>query len=168
MITSVIAPHAMDFLKEDTVGVGFLSVTADTSNHKAVKLVPVVIRYFTLTEGMSEKILNFSSLPGETSTFLFDEVQSSISAFGLMDKLVGFRADNTNTTKQVERQEEEKNNVFCKLDQATPCSLVGVGCAAHIVDNAVQSAADRLPCDTENLVVKVFVYFHIDTVSSTC
>uniref|UniRef100_A0AAQ6A1P8 HAT C-terminal dimerisation domain-containing protein n=2 Tax=Amphiprion ocellaris TaxID=80972 RepID=A0AAQ6A1P8_AMPOC len=163
IITNVIAPHAMDLLKEDIADASFISVAADTSNHKAVKLVPVVIRYFTLIRGVSVKILKFASLPGETSTLLFNEVQRSLSAFDLMDKVVGFCADNTNTNFGGKARRGQ-NNVFYKLDQATPCSLVGVGCAAHIVHNAVQSAADTLPCDIENFVVKVFGYFHIYTV----
>uniref|UniRef100_A0A8C6UAT9 HAT C-terminal dimerisation domain-containing protein n=1 Tax=Neogobius melanostomus TaxID=47308 RepID=A0A8C6UAT9_9GOBI len=161
IVTNVIAPHAMELLQEDTADVTFVSVAADTS--KAVKLLPVVIRYFTLTEGMSVKILNFVSLPGETSTLLFNEVERSLSAFGLMDKMIGFCADNTNTNFGGKARRGQ-NNVFYRLDQATPCSLIGVGCAAHIVHNAVQSAADTLPCDIENFVVKVFGYFHIYTV----
>uniref|UniRef100_A0A8C6U2L6 HAT C-terminal dimerisation domain-containing protein n=1 Tax=Neogobius melanostomus TaxID=47308 RepID=A0A8C6U2L6_9GOBI len=163
IVTNVIAPHAMELLQEDTADVTFVSVAADTSNRKAVKLLPVVIRYFTLTEGVSVKILNFVSLPGETSTLLFNEVERSLSAFGLMDKVIGFCADNTNTNFGGKARRGQ-NNVFYRLDQATPCSLIGVGCAAHIVHNAVQSAADTLPCDIENFVVKVFGYFHIYTV----
>lgn len=88
IITVVIALHAMNLLKKDTVDGGFLSVIVDTSNHKAVKPVPVVIRYFTLTEVISVK--DFSSLRGETSTLLFNEVLCGLSAFGLMKKLLGF------------------------------------------------------------------------------
>lgn len=80
----------MDLLKEGTTEVSFLSVTADTSNHQAVKLIPIVIRYFTLTEVVNVKIFNFSLLPGETSTLLFDEVPRGLCAFGLIQKWLGF------------------------------------------------------------------------------
>ncbi|XP_070402453.1 uncharacterized protein [Nothobranchius furzeri] len=115
-------------------------VLFDTSNHKAVKLVPVVVRYFKITEGVRVKILDFTSLTGETSTLLCDEVYRCLSAFGLVDKAVGFCADNTNLNLGGKARRGQ-NNVFHKLDQATPNSLVGVGCAAHIVHSAVQSAA---------------------------
>uniref|UniRef100_A0A8C6K6H0 Uncharacterized protein n=1 Tax=Nothobranchius furzeri TaxID=105023 RepID=A0A8C6K6H0_NOTFU len=162
VVTSVIAPHAMDLLKEDTTDATLVSVAVDTSNHKAVKLVPVVVRYFKITEGVRVKILDFTSLPGETSTLLCDEVYRCLSAFGLVDKVVGFCADNTNTHFG-RKARRGQNNVFHKLDQATPNGLVGVGCAAHIVHNAVQSLVDTLPCDIEHFVVKVFGYFHIYT-----
>lgn len=74
IIKSVIAPRAMDLLKEDTGEDSFPSVAAETSNHRALKPVPVVSRYFTLTEGVSEMTVNFSSLTGETASLLFDEV----------------------------------------------------------------------------------------------
>ncbi|XP_070402450.1 uncharacterized protein [Nothobranchius furzeri] len=140
VVTSVIAPHAIDLLKEDTTDTTLVSATVDTSNHKAVKLVPVVVRYFKITEGVRVKILDFTSLTGETSTLLCDEVYRCLSAFGLVDKAVGFCADNTNLNLGGKARRGQ-NNVFHKLDQATPNSLVGVGCAAHIVHSAVQSAA---------------------------
>ncbi|XP_070402454.1 uncharacterized protein [Nothobranchius furzeri] len=64
VVTSVIAPHAIDLLKEDTTDTTLVSATVDTSNHKAVKLVPVVVRYFKITEGVRVKILDFTSLTG--------------------------------------------------------------------------------------------------------
>lgn len=41
---------------------------------------------------------------------------------------------------------------------------MGVGCAAHIVHNAVHIAADCLPIDVEAIVNKIYCYFHIYTV----
>lgn len=34
----------------------------------------------------------------------------------------------------------------------------------HIVHNAIQTAADTLPCDIESFVVKIFGFFHVYTV----
>lgn len=42
--------------------------------------------------------------------------------------------------------------------------LIGVGCGAHIVHNAVKSAADCLPFDIECITVKICSYFYICTV----
>jgi hypothetical protein len=39
-----------------------------------------------------------------------------------------------------------------------------VGCAACIVHSEVQTSADILPLDIENVVNKIFQYFHICTV----
>lgn len=43
-------------------------------------------------------------------------------------------------------------------------NVIGVGCTAHIVHNTVKTAADLLPIDIENLVVKIYSPFYIYTV----
>lgn len=40
-------------------------------------------------------------------------------------------------------------------------SIIGVGCAAHIIHNDIQTDADLLPVDVENIVVKIYTYFLI-------
>lgn len=42
--------------------------------------------------------------------------------------------------------------------------LIGIGCGAHIVHNAVKSAADCLPFDVEIVIVKIYSFFYIYTV----
>jgi hypothetical protein len=37
----------------------------------------------------------------------------------------------------------------------------GIGCAAHVLHNALQTIADVLPIDVEAILNKVFQYFHI-------
>lgn len=94
IVTNVIAPHAMDLVKADLEVVQHVSVAVDASNHKAVKMIPIVIRYFKDTEGVQVKILEFTSIPGETSDILVQEISRSLRSFNLMDKVVGFCADN--------------------------------------------------------------------------
>lgn len=103
------------------------------------RLIPLVVRYFT-DEGAQVKILEFSSVPGETSNILVDEISRSLRAFNLVDKVVGFCADNTNTNFGGKAR-AGVNNVFFKLNELSTNELFGVGCAAHIVHNALQSAA---------------------------
>ena len=126
----------MDLVKADLGAVQHVSVAVDASNHKAVKLIPIVIRYFKDTEGVQVKILDFTSIPGETSDILVGKVSRSLRSFNLMDKEVGYCADNTNANFGG-RARVGVNNVFYKLNQATASDLVGVGCAAHIAHNAL-------------------------------
>lgn len=93
-------------------------------------------------------------------------MKSSIASLNLCwwMKWLGFVLT-TQTPILVERQEQKKTMCFTNFIKPHPCSPVGVGCAAHIVHNAVLSAVDRLPCDTESFV-KVFGYFHIYTVQT--
>ncbi|KAJ8369731.1 hypothetical protein SKAU_G00097590 [Synaphobranchus kaupii] len=59
----------MELLKADTMDVNLVSVAVDASNHKAVKLIPIVIWYFKPTEGVNFKILDFTSIPEELKEF---------------------------------------------------------------------------------------------------
>jgi hypothetical protein len=57
------------------------------------------------------------------------------------------------------------NNVFAKLTTSDlKINIRGIGCAAHILHNALRTSADILPVDVEAVVNKIFQYFHIYTV----
>jgi len=51
--------------------------------------------------------------------------------------------------------------VFHKLQGKLGKQLIGVGCAAHIIHNAIQTAADCLPIDIECIIVKIYTFFYI-------
>jgi hypothetical protein len=40
-------------------------------------------------------------------------------------------------------------------------NVQGIGCATHILHNAIQTSADILPIDVEAIVNEIFLYFHI-------
>jgi hypothetical protein len=43
-------------------------------------------------------------------------------------------------------------------------NIRGIGCATHILHNALRTSADILPVDVEAIVNKILQYFHIYTV----
>jgi hypothetical protein len=54
------------------------------------------------------------------------------------------------------------NNVFVKLTTSDlEMNIRDIGCAAHILHNALRTSADILPIDGEDIVNKIFQYFHI-------
>ena len=42
--------------------------------------------------------------------------------------------------------------------------IFGVGCGSHIVHNTMQTSADLLPIDIEQIIIKIYGHFHIYTV----
>ena len=46
IVTNVFAPWALEELTNDLKSVDFVTVSCDTSNHKNIKLLPIVVRYF--------------------------------------------------------------------------------------------------------------------------
>jgi hypothetical protein len=81
----------------------------------------------------------------------------------LKDKLIALCADNTNRNFGGAARIGRKN-VYRQLEQSIGRSLIGIGCAAHIVHNAVQTATDCLPIDIEAAVFKIYSYFYLYTV----
>jgi hypothetical protein len=54
-----------------------------------------------------------------------------------------------------------KNNTFTKLKAHLGNDIEGIGCPAHILHNTIQTAADQLSCDVEQIVMKIFGHFSI-------
>lgn len=97
IVTNVLAPFAVQMLKEDLKEVRFVSLLTDSSNHGNVKMMPVLARYFVPTRGSKVKILDFTSQKGETSVIIVQFLNETVDAWDLGKKFVCFGADNTNT-----------------------------------------------------------------------
>lgn len=160
--TTVFAPFARDELKKDLSDRKFLTVLTDASNKGSVKMMPVLVRYFIPTIGVRVKMLNLTSQKGETSLIISDLIKSTAEKLEIGEKIVGFCADNC-PTNFGSSERGGCNNVFYRLRQWRP-SLIGIGCAAHIVHNALKASCDELPFDIECLVVKIYSHFYIYTV----
>lgn len=161
--TNVFAPFARNTLKDELAKRRYVSLSTDASNHGNVKMMPLVVRYFVPTEGVRVKLLEFGNEKGETSLIIASMVMNAVTNNQLDDKIVGFCADNC-PTNFGNAERGGRNNVFYRLKQWKP-ELIGVGCAAHIVHNALKDACDRMPSlDVECIVVKIYSYFYIHTI----
>jgi hypothetical protein len=81
----------------------------------------------------------------------------------LIDIVVSLSTDDTNANVGGTKR-RGKNNAFENPRSKIKRDIIGVGCAAHIVHSAVQTAADCLPVDIESTVGKICQHFHIYTV----
>lgn len=158
---NVLAPYSTNVIKAELEKCQFVCVSVDASNHGNVKLMPVVVRYFQPTIGVRVKMLQMSSEKGETSLIIENLIKKTTDAYQLNDKLVGFCGDNC-ATNFGSRERRGESNVYFRLKRWRP-ELIGVGCAAHIVHNALKSACDTMPFDVECIVVKIYSEFYIYT-----
>lgn len=163
VVKNVLSKYAHQELLQELSNISFVSIFSDASNKKDLKLFPTVVRYFTYQEGVKLRMIDLVSLPGETSELISESIMTIIANTHLSDKIVGFCADNANTNFGG-LSRSGKNNVFSRLDSNLKQSLVGVGCSAHIIHNAIQTAADLLPLDVENIITKIYAHFYINTV----
>jgi hypothetical protein len=81
--------------------------------------------------------------------------------YKLSEKVTAFDGDDCNTNFGGAAR-RGTNNVFANLKTSNlKMKIPGIGCAAHILHNALQTSADILPIDVEAIVNKIFQYFHI-------
>jgi hypothetical protein len=163
IVTDVLAPYVIEGLTADFNSVPFVSVSTDASNHRAIKMLPVMVQYFLPETGIHVKIIDMPSITGETSAIISKCITDAIDFFELKDKVIGFSADNTNANFGGARRRGHEN-VFTKLRTYTGTDLLGLGCNAHMLHNTAQTAADSLPIDAEQIVAKLHNYFNIYTV----
>lgn len=162
IVTNVFAPFAFEELKKELSAVRYVCVSTDASNHGNVKMMPVMVRYFLPTIGVRVKMLEFTSLKGETSEMIASVILKTTEENQIKNAIVGYCADNCSTNfGSCERGGE--NNVFYRLRQENP-EIIGVGCGAHIGHNSLKYACEFLPIDIETIVVKIYSYFYINTV----
>uniref|UniRef100_A0A914WM39 Uncharacterized protein n=2 Tax=Plectus sambesii TaxID=2011161 RepID=A0A914WM39_9BILA len=157
ILTGVLAPYSVECLLKE-LGSQPFSISTDASNHKEIKLFPLVIRYFTASKGVQVRLLDMESLPGEDSTMVANFIAQVLGKHQLQfENLVSFCADNA-PVNFGGPQLAGPNNVFKKLQEKKK-NLIPMGCPAHILHNAAQKAADRLPIDIEAIVFKIASYF---------
>lgn len=162
IVENVLAKYAEEQLLKDLEKSTFISVYTDCSNHKDIKLCPILLRYFN-DDGIQVKIVEMNSVRNETAEEISDYIISVLTKNKLLDKVVCFCADNTNSNFGGPNR-NGTNNIFVKLQNNLGKKLVGVGCAAHILNNTIQTAADNIPLDIESVLIKIYSYLHIYTV----
>lgn len=62
--SNVFAPKIVDEVKDELKLLQFVSISTDASNHKAIKMFPVVARWFDIMNGINNKVLDLSSETG--------------------------------------------------------------------------------------------------------
>jgi hypothetical protein len=157
---SVLAPYAMAVFRNEHEKANYVSIMIDSSNHNALKIVPVLVRYFIPEEVIKTMVLEFLDLPCETADQLTECVWQLVTKWNIEEKVVGLSADNTNTNFGGSSR-RGKNNAFHKLKSKWNRTLIGVGCSSHIINNTIQCAADTLPMDVQAVNGKLYLHFYI-------
>jgi hypothetical protein len=124
---------------------------------------PNYVRYFIPEEVIKTMVLEFLDLLCETADQLTEYVWQLVTKWNIGKKVVALSVDNTNTNSGGSSR-RGKNTVFHKLKSKLNRTLVGVGCSSHIINNAVQCAADTLSMDIRAVIVKLYQHFYIYTV----
>lgn len=141
IIKNVFAQKAIDDLNVHLTAATWVSISTDASNHGSQKLFPILVRYFLPYKAVQVKLLEFKELPGEKSDIVVSYVADVLREYNILHKIVTFCGDNTNCNFGGSER-RGKNNVFAKLNHITGRSLIGIGCVAHVIHNAIKCATD--------------------------
>lgn len=139
LIKQVLAPHSNEIIKKDIENSSFYSIATDASNHKAEKMFPLVIQYFTIS-GIKIKLLRLGNLKGGTSDIVSNYcIETLQHNNNNLEKCVAFSGDNANVNFGG-RERRGKNNIFTKLKTAIGTDIEGIGCPAHVLHNTMQTS----------------------------
>ncbi|XP_066492309.1 uncharacterized protein [Tiliqua scincoides] len=164
IINQVLGPHSVDIAIQCLEGISCFGVCTDGRNHGSLKIFPILIQFFDYKlGGIQTKLVELRSAPNETSDTISFHVSDTLTQLGIVEKCVAFAGDHTNTNFGG-FQESEGDSVFTKLEKSVNNNIVGIGCPAHILSNAIQHGADTLGIDLECVVMKLYNYFSIYTV----
>jgi hypothetical protein len=95
---------------------------------------------------------------------LMTYIMNVLNKHKLSHKMIPFCGDNSN--KFWGCCKERNKQCFSKLKISNlKMNIQGIGCATHILHNALQTSADILPTVVEAIVNNIFQYFHIYTAS---
>lgn len=163
VITKLIAPMINSSVDSLIETVPFASLIVDTSNHKNIKMLPIVMRCFDPLNGIINKLLCIEILKDEKSTTLSQTVLKVMDEKSLREKLVGITADNTNVNfGGVNRRGTE--NLFRKLQNELKREIIGCGCLAHIAHNSISAGCEVIPIELDAIAVKIYKHFCIHTI----
>lgn len=64
IISGVFAPRILDEIARELETAKFVSIATDASNRNAIKMFPVVLRWFSPTNGLQNKVVDLTSQEG--------------------------------------------------------------------------------------------------------
>lgn len=130
-------------------------------------MFPIVARYFSSKNGISNKLLAVVDLQDEKAETMEIQIERICRKFEIMDKCVCFCADNA-PTNFGGLQRGGKKNLFAQMKTKFSNLLYGLGCNAHIAHNTVDRAVGNIELfDVEAIVVKIYKHFCQHTVRVT-
>ncbi|KAL4082856.1 hypothetical protein QTP88_029512 [Uroleucon formosanum] len=153
IVNNVLTPHSLKVMIEYA------------SNHGNTKMFPVLIQYYDyLNGGINIKLIDLKNTKNETSDTVSELLLESLNKNNIQSKCVAFVGDNTNTNFGGINCKSGQN-IFSKLKSSVNKNLLGIGCPAHILHNAIHHGVDQFDMfDIESIILKIFNYFFIYTV----
>lgn len=83
-VTEVLGPYALQSVIDDlNIENVFYCLQTDSSNKKNIKLLPLVVQYFTAKKDIQNKLLDFYENSNESADGMFHAIQKSMDLYKL-------------------------------------------------------------------------------------
>lgn len=156
LVTEVLGPYAVESvinnLNDEDV---FYCLQRDASNKKNIKLFPLVVQYFSINNGIQNKLLDFYENSNESADGMFAAIKESMDSYNLsFNQVSGLSADNCNANYGIH------HSLYTNIKKEAP-DLIKGNCHAHIVHNTVKYAMGYLIFDIENIILKIYSHFSV-------
>ncbi|CAM2106241.1 unnamed protein product [Caretta caretta] len=165
IVLSVLAPHSVDVVLKmfEENDVAYCGVATEEAIPGSGKIFPVIFQYFDWKNGsLQSKLIEVQNTPNESANTIAHYVKQTFEKNGLFETCIAFTGDNCNTMFGRLQHDEDGKNVFANFKKLLQKrTLIGVGCPAHILNNCVHHAAERMNVDIKNIIFKIYQYFHI-------
>lgn len=166
VVSGVFEPMINTQIESELQKASFVTISTDASNHKELKMFPILIRYFLPTEGVKTRLIELKNLPGETGEQIFEMLQETWTEWNFRNKIIAYSADNAPLNfGSVDRSGDK--NVFARMQSEFNDNLIGVGCLAHILHNAPNDACLAIiPYDFNQILTLIYKQFNTSTKQS--
>uniref|UniRef100_H2ZT52 DUF4371 domain-containing protein n=1 Tax=Latimeria chalumnae TaxID=7897 RepID=H2ZT52_LATCH len=133
----------------------YFSVATDASNKGNRKMFPMCLQYFTISDGVQGKLLDFYEDSDESTSGIHRVVKNCLEKHQLnVNCIIVYSADNANVNYG-------KHDVVYQLLCAENDCILKANCPAHVAHNTCKHASDQLSVDTEMIVLKIYNHFPV-------
>lgn len=163
IVSGVFEPMIISQIESESERAHFVSISTDASNHKELKMFPILIRYFLPTEGVKVRLIELKNLTGETGEQIYEILKSCWTEWNIQNKLNAYTADNAPVNfGSVDRSGDK--NVFNLMQHEFNNILIGMGCTAHILHNTPHDAClTNIPYDFNQILSLIHKQFNTST-----
>lgn len=163
IVSGVFEPMIIEQIENELEKAFFVTISTDASNHKELKMFPILIRYFVPTEGVKTRLIELKSLSGETGEQIVEMLKDAWLKWKFQKKIIAYCADNAPLNfGSVDRKGDK--NVFARLQNIFGDILIGLGCLAHICHNAPHDAClANIPYDFNQILTLIHKQFNTST-----
>lgn len=113
IVVNVLAPLAKQQILKELESVKYLTVMVDTSNHKNLKEMPPLVRYFTPEKRVQTGVIEFYNLEGKMADVLVRCLMNVLHKYKLSDIIIAFCGDNC--IKFWRSCKERNKQCFCQV-----------------------------------------------------